>query len=221
MVHRCRATSGNVARPLSPCRSAPIDRACGARSFRSSARTRARGAVMFLDDLRYAARSLRHSPAFAVTAIVTLALAIGASTAIFSVVNAVLLRPLPYGDADRLAIVTQDLRARGVVDFPVGPGDVPDIRNGAPAFDGIAALRTNRTATLTDKDGQTELIASAAATPNIFRILGVPIVYGRDFTDNDGVPNQPVQLTPPGAPPAAQPQTPAPPPLPTIGILSY
>ena len=176
---------------------------------------------MFLDDLRYAARSLRHSPAFAVTAIVTLALAIGASTAIFSVVNAVLLRPLPYGDADRLAIVTQDLRARGVVDFPVGPGDVPDIRNGAPAFDGIAALRTNRTATLTDKDGQTELIASAAATPNIFRILGVPIVYGRDFTDNDGVPNQPVQLTPPGAPPAAQPQTPAPPPLPTIGILSY
>jgi putative ABC transport system permease protein len=176
---------------------------------------------MFVDDLRYAARTLRNSPAFALTAIVTLALAIGASTAIFSVVNAVLLRPLPYGNADRLAIVTQDLRARGVIDFPVGPGDVPDIRAGAPAFDAIAALRTNRTATLTEKDGQTELVTTAAATPNIFRILGTPIVYGRDFTDNDGVPNQPVQLTPPGAPPAAQPQTPPPPPLPTIGILSY
>ena len=175
---------------------------------------------MFLDDLRYAARTLRNSPAFAATAIVTLALAIGASTAIFSVVNAVLLRPLPYRDADRLAIVTQDLRARGVVDFPVGPGDVPDLRNGAPAFEGIAALQTSRSATFTDKDGQSELISAAGATTNIFRILGVPVVYGRDFTDNDGVPNQFLPLAPPG-PPAAQPQAPPPPRLPTIGMLSY
>jgi len=176
---------------------------------------------MFLDDLRYAARTLRNSPAFAVTAIVTLALAIGASTAIFSVVNAVLLRPLPYGAADRLAIVTQDLRARGVQDFPTGAGDVPDLRAGAPAFEGIAALQTSRAATFTDKDGQSELITAAAATTNIFNILGVPIVYGRNFGDNDGVPNQFVPLTPPGAAPAAQPQAPPPPRLPTIGILSY
>ena len=176
---------------------------------------------MFLDDLRYAARTLRQSPAFAVTAIVTLALAIGASTAIFSVVNAVLLRPLPYSDADRLAFVSQDLRARGVVDFPVGPGDVPDLRKGAPAFENIAAIQTSRSATYTDKDGQSELISAAAATPNIFKVLGVPVVYGRGFTDNDGVPNQFVALPPPGAPAAAQPQTPPPPRLPTIGILSY
>ena len=176
---------------------------------------------MFLDDLRYAARTLRNSPAFAITAIVTLALAIGASTAIFSVVNAVLLRPLPYADAGRLAIVTQDLRARGVVDFPVGPGDVPDLRTGAPAFEGIAALQTARSATYTDKDGQSELITAAQTTTNIFNILGLPIVYGRNFTDNDGVPNPPIPLTPPGGAPAAQPQTPPPPRLPTIGILSY
>ncbi|HET7373652.1 MAG TPA: ABC transporter permease [Gemmatimonadaceae bacterium] len=176
---------------------------------------------MFVDDLRYAARTLRNSPAFAATAIVTLALAIGASTAIFSVVNAVLLRPLPYGDADRLAIVSQDLRARGVRDFPTGAGDVPDLRAGAPAFEGIAAVQTTRTATFTDKDGQSELISAAAATTNIFHILQVPVVYGRNFTDNDGVPNQLVPLPPPGAPPAAQPQTPPPPTLPDIGILSY
>ena len=57
-------------------------------------------------DLALGARTLRKNPAFALTAIVTLALGIGASTAIFSVVNAVLLRPLPYGDADRLTIIT-------------------------------------------------------------------------------------------------------------------
>jgi predicted permease len=169
-------------------------------------------------DLALGARTLRKNPAFAITAIVTLALGIGASTAIFSVVNAVLLRPLPYGDADRLTLITQDLRARNVVDFPVGPGDVPDIRNGTTVFDGIAALQTTRNFPYTDKDGKAALITAAFATPNIFKLLEVPVVYGRDFTDDDGVPNPIVQI-PPGAQPT--PQTPPPPRLPTIGIISY
>jgi len=169
-------------------------------------------------DLALGARTLRKNPAFAITAIVTLALGIGASTAIFSVVNAVLLRPLPYGDAGRLTIITQDLRARNVVDFPVGPGDVPDIRNGTTAFDGIAALQTARNFPYTDKDGKAQLITAAFATPNIFKLLEVPVVYGRDFTDDDGIPNPIVQI-PPGAQPT--PQTPPPPRLPTIGIISY
>ena len=169
-------------------------------------------------DLALGARTLRKNPAFAITAIVTLALGIGASTAIFSVVNAVLLRPLPYGDADRLTIITQDLRARNVVDFPVGPGDVPDIRNGTTVFDGIAALQTARNFPYTDKDGNAQLITAAFATPNIFKLLQVPVVYGRDFTDDDGIPNPIVQI-PPGAQPT--PQTPPPPRLPTIGIISY
>jgi predicted permease len=169
-------------------------------------------------DLALGARTLRKNPGFAITAIVTLALGIGASTAIFSVVNAVLLRPLPYGDADHLTIITQDLRARNVVDFPVGPGDVPDIRNGTTVFDGIAALQTARNFPYTDKDGKAQLIVAAFATPNIFKLLEVPVVYGRDFTDDDGTPNPIVQI-PPGAQP--NPQTPAPPRLPTIGIISY
>src|SRR3954471_18936836 len=122
-------------------------------------------------DLALGARTIRKNPAFALTAIITLALGIGASTAIFSVVNAVLLRPLPYGNADRLAIVTQDLRVRGVVDFPIGPGDVPDIRNGTTGFEGIAAIQAGRNLPYTDKDGKVLLITIAQATPNIFKLL--------------------------------------------------
>ena len=169
-------------------------------------------------DLALGARTLRKNPAFALTAIITLALGIGASTAIFSVVNAVLLRPLPYGDADRLTFISQDLRARGVVDFPVGPGDVPDIRSGTTVYEGIAALQTGRNVPYTDNDGKAQLITIANATPNIFKLLRVPVVLGRDFTEDDGTPNPNIQL-PPGAPP--NPAAPPPPRLPTIGIISY
>jgi putative ABC transport system permease protein len=169
-------------------------------------------------DLALGARTLRKNPAFALTAIITLALGIGASTAIFSVVNAVLLRPLPYGDADRLTIISQDLRARGVVDFPVGPGDVPDIRKGTTVFEGIAALQTARNFPYVDKGDKAQLITLAGATPNIFKLLKVPVVLGRDFTEDDGTPNPIVQI-PPGAQP--NPQAPPPPRLPTIGIISY
>jgi predicted permease len=176
-------------------------------------------------DLGYGIRTLRKSPAFAITAIVTLALGIGASTAIFSVVNAVLLRPLPYTQADRLAIISQDLRARGVIDFPVGPGDIPDLRNGMPAFDQIAAIQTVPNATFTNKDGTPELISAATVTTNTFSVLGLPVAYGRDFAAGDGTPNQIVQLPAAaavgagaaGAPPAG----PRPPPLPVMGILGY
>jgi predicted permease len=173
----------------------------------------------FSRDLALGARTLRKNPAFSLTAIITLALGIGASTAIFSVVNAVLLRPLPYGEADRLAIITQDLRARNVIDFPVGAGDVPDIRAGLPSFESIAALQTGRNVPYTDKDGNAQLINVAGATPNIFKLLKIPVAQGRDFTDDDGTPNPVVPPPPPGQ--APNPQVPPPPRLATIGIISY
>ena len=70
-------------------------------------------------DVLFAFRSLRRQPAFAITAVLTIALGIGATSAIFSVVNAVLLRPLPYNDAARLGTVWADMRNRNVVDFPI------------------------------------------------------------------------------------------------------
>jgi predicted permease len=169
-------------------------------------------------DFTYAARSLRKNPAFALTAIFTLALGIGASTAIFSVVNAVILRPLPYPDPDRMAIITEDLRVRKVVDFPMAPGDIYDIRREATFFDGIAALFTATDVPFGPDNEAPEPITIAAATPNLFKVLGVPVLHGRNFTDNDGIPNQPVTIPGPGAPaalvtPAVQ--------LPTVGILGY
>ena len=91
---------------------------------------------MFLRDATFAVRTLRKNLAFSVTAIATLALGIGATTAIFSVVNAVLLRPLPYENPDRLTIMWGELRTRQVYDWPFAPGDLKDLMDQATLFDG-------------------------------------------------------------------------------------
>ena len=81
-------------------------------------------------DLAVAARVLRKSPVFALTAALTIALGVGASTAIFSVTNAVLLRPLPYRDPGRVVVACSDLRKRNVRDFPLSNADFIDLREG-------------------------------------------------------------------------------------------
>ncbi len=168
-------------------------------------------------DLSYAIRSLTKSPAFALTAIVTIALGIGASTAIFSVVNAVLLRPLPYREADRLVLLWSDLRARNVRDFPISPGDVPDIRAAGTLFEGFAGVGSFRQP-LTEDNVEPEQVRVAGVTPNIFSLLGMPVELGRSFAEDDGTPNPP-PTQPTGAPtPAAT--TPPPPQLPNNVILS-
>ena len=91
-----------------------------------------------LRDLAFAARTLRKNAAFSLTAIVTLALGIGATTAIFSVVNAVLLRPLPYDHPERLTIIWGELRQRQVYDWLFAPGDLKDLMDQATLFDGSA-----------------------------------------------------------------------------------
>ena len=151
-------------------------------------------------DLRYAVRTLVRSPGFTATALLTIALGIGASTAIFSVVNAVLLRPLPYRDADRLVLVWSDLRARNVKDFPISPGDLPDIRTGGTLFEGFAGVGTFRQP-LTEDNVEPEQVRVAGVTANIFSLLGVPVQLGRSFVDEDGTPNVRIPRPAPGARP--------------------
>src|SRR5262245_36415072 len=166
-------------------------------------------------DIVFATRSLRKSPAFAITAIVTIALGIGVSTVIFSVMNTVLLRSLPYAAPDRLVVITNDLTKRNVKDFPVAAGDVFDIRKQVAVLDGVAALTPGR-APLLGEEGPAQIIPRAAVTTNIFRVLGGRILQGRDFTDEDGA----VPPPPPAAAAAGNAVAP-PPPLPIIGIMSY
>jgi hypothetical protein len=165
-------------------------------------------------DLVYAVRTLRRSPGFALTAIATIALGIGASTAIFSVVNAILLRPLPYADPGRLVLVWGDMRNRGVTDFPFPPADYADLKKQADLFEDFAAVVTGRTP-LTGDDGEPEQIRTAGATTNLFTMLGIGMTAGRNFIEADGTP----QGSPPGD--GAVGQAPPPPPLPAMVILSH
>lgn len=149
-------------------------------------------------DLRHGARMLRKSPGFAITAVVTLALGIGASTAIFSVTNAVLLRPLPYSNPGRLVLA----------DGLLSNACFFDLRNGThAAFDDLAAVMVFR-AVVPREDGAAERISKGFVTTNFFRTLGAKTVFGRDFTEADGQPH--------GQPPPV-----FPPPQGSVAILSY
>jgi putative ABC transport system permease protein len=129
-----------------------------------------------LQDVRFALRSLRRHPVFAFTAIVTLALGIGANTAIFSAVNGVLLRPLPYPEPDRLLTIWGHHASIGreTASLP----DFLDWRK-ARAFSGMAAwASTSFTVSGTDEP---QVVTGAQVTPNYFRVLGVTVPRGRDF----------------------------------------
>jgi predicted permease len=169
-----------------------------------------------LNDLSYAFRTLRKSPVFTITVVVTIALAIGASTAIFSVTNGVLLRQLPYKDPEHLVLACSDLQRRNVKDFPLSNVDFLDLRNGAKNnFEDFAAVNTFR-AILPGLDGTPERVRMAAVSTNFFQMMGGSIIAGRDFEESDGTP----QPAPPAVPAGNALAATGPPPLPTMAILS-
>ncbi len=171
---------------------------------------------MSLQDLKFAGRTLRKSPIFALTAIVTIALGVGASTAIFSVTNAVLLKPLPYKNPSQLLVACSDMTVRHVRDFPFSNEEFIDLREATKnQFQGMAGVFTFKFL-LPQDDGTPEQARVAIATTNFFDVMGAKILYGRDFTSQDGLP----QPAPP-APGAAQAGTPPPSRLPVMAILSY
>lgn len=169
---------------------------------------------MPLRDLALAGRTLRKSPIFALTAALTIALGVGASTAIFSVTNAVLLRPLPYQNPDELVIIPSDMRNRGVKDFPFSNANFIDLREATKnEFQGLAGVFTFPN-TLTGNDGMPEQVHIGVVTANYFQLVGARIAFGRDFSDDDGQPQPPPPA--PGAQSATPPQQ-----LPIMAIISY
>ncbi len=136
-----------------------------------------------LADLRYALRLLRKTPVFTVAAIGTLALGIGANTTIFSLVQTMLLEPLPYQDPDRVVMVWEDRAAAGFPRNTPAPGNYRDWQAMNRSFTGMAATAF-AFANLTGDAGP-ELVIGRRVTANFFSVLGVQPVVGRTFTAAD------------------------------------
>src|SRR6185369_12623754 len=132
---------------------------------------------MFLQDLRYAVRTLTRSAGLSLVIVLSLAIGIGANTATFSVVNALLLNPLPYPQPDRLAVLW--LRSPGInipQDWP-SPGQYIDLQNQNQSFEEIS-ISQGRSGTLIGVD-QPERVEALRTSSNLFRLLGAQPLYGR------------------------------------------
>src|SRR6266481_694949 len=141
-----------------------------------------------LQDIRYGIRSLLKRSGFTVIAVITLALGIGASTAIFSVVHAVLIRPLPYKNSDRVVWLSNRNATLGVSGTFLNDADILDYRDQTQSFDQIAAWGTlplNLYGALTP-----ERIEGVYVTTNFFQTLGVLPILGRDFTEAEAHENR-------------------------------
>jgi putative ABC transport system permease protein len=134
-------------------------------------------------DLRYAIRSLRKSPGFAVVAVLTLALGVGANTAVFSLINAVLLRPLPYAQPDQLVLVWESAPFFGLRDSPVSPANYVDWKARSRSFEEMGALE-DRSYRLTG-EGRPEVVQGSQVTAGLLRVLRVRPALGRIFHDDE------------------------------------
>jgi predicted permease len=136
-----------------------------------------------VSHLRSTWRQIRHNPGFFSIAVAVLALGIGANTAIFSLVEAVLLRPLPYAQPDRLTIVWEDASFVGFAQNTPAPANYVDWRKQNQVFTDMAATRFT-SASLTG-DGMPEQLSGKKVTPNFFDVLGVQPTLGRAFTPDE------------------------------------
>ena len=140
-------------------------------------------------DLRYAFRSLRKSSGFSLMAILTLSLGVGANTAVFSLVNAVLLRPLPFDQPERLVLVWESAPFFGTDDSPVAPANYVDWKSRSSSFEEIGAIEEHGYR-LTG-EGNPEVLTGSLATASVFRALRVRPVLGRTFRDEEDRPGAP------------------------------
>ena len=141
-----------------------------------------------LADARHALRLLLRAPGFSIIAILTFAVGIGVTTAVFTVVNAVLLRPLPYPESERITMVWLDNERQGIREDITSYPNYRDWRDLNTSYSALAAFRT-RAYTLTGA-GEPERIMGASVTASFFDVLGLPPLVGRTFTDAAEVPGE-------------------------------
>jgi putative ABC transport system permease protein len=139
-----------------------------------------------LQDLRYAARALRKSPGFTAIAALTLALGVGATTAIFSVVNAVMLRPLPFTEPDRLVRILESNVERGWTTFGVSHPNFLDWRAQSRAFESLAA--TSNAGFTWTANGEAEVVPGQSVTATFLPTLKIAPALGRNFLDEEDRP---------------------------------
>jgi putative ABC transport system permease protein len=137
----------------------------------------------FARDAAYALRQVRRNPVFSGIAIATLALGIGGMTAMFSAFDAVLLRPLPYADADRLVMIWDDMTGGGRSGHAPAPAEVLAWRRHNTVFTDVAATQPTE-ATLSG-DSEPEQVPARKATANLWSVLGVKPLIGRVFTEEE------------------------------------
>jgi len=139
-------------------------------------------------DLRYAARTLIKAPAFTAVAVLSLALGIGANTAIFSVCNAVLFKPLPYAEPDRIVMLSERMPDGKPSD--VAPANFVDWRDASRSFSGMAAVRASSFASSFILGGQSEAsrLVGGDVSSSFFSVLGVRFMLGRNFLPDEDLP---------------------------------
>jgi hypothetical protein len=148
----------------------------------------------FLRDMRISVRTLLRSPGFSITAVLVMALCIGAATSLFTVVRSVMLRPLPFSDPDRLVMVYEHFRdpsmnAQGFNYNGVAPGDYYDWRTQTHGFEDMAAWRYWQFNLTGERGELPEMISAGGGSWNLFSLFGVHAVFGRTFVESEDRPD--------------------------------
>jgi predicted permease len=147
----------------------------------------------FARDVRYGTRTLLRSPGFTLVAVLVMALGIGATTSLFTIVRAVLLKPLPFHDPNNLVMVYEHFRASTEGDGfnVVSPGDFQDWQHKTHGFQDMAAWRGYGFNLTGEHNELPEVVQAAAGSSNLFSVLGVPLALGRAFTLEEDQPEAP------------------------------
>jgi predicted permease len=181
-------TQRNIAAGLSPdeARAAAVRGFGGAEQIKERCRDERRGGLVWLEqlskDFRHAGRGLRQNPGFAIAAIVSLAIGIGANTAMFSIVNEVLLRPLPYPEPERLVTLSSENRRLGLAQQPSSLANIFDWQKESRVFEGLAFYDP---VSMIVNSGEPRRATGLLASPNLAAVLRTQPFLGRMFTPEE------------------------------------